>query len=695
MKEYTAENIKNVAIVGHGRCGKTDLVEAMLYRAGLTDRLGKSSEGNTVCDFDPEEIKRKVSISSSIAPIEHKDVKLNIIDTPGLFDFVGGMYEGIRAVETSLICVSGKSGSQVGTMKAFKASARVDMSRIFVVTKLDSEHADFFKVLDGLRNEFGKRVCPIIIPFKEGNQLKGFINVINETAYVYDDKGNPTKTDVPADMADTVAELTGIITEAVAETDDGMMDKFFAGEKFTDAELRAGIKKATRAGDFYPVIGVSAYTLMGVQQLLDYLVSVLPSAAEGAGQNAKDKEGNEVLVPCSDTDPLSAFVFKTVADPFVGKLSFIKVVSGRLRADAPVVNERTGAPEKLGKLVLVRGKKQEEVKFIAAGDIGAAVKLPSALTGDSLCDPARILHFAPVKYPKPSMSLGIRPVAKGDESKIASGLTRLMEEDPALGFLNNSETRQQVISGLGDQHLDVVVSKLKSKFGVDVKLEPQIIPYRETIRGKIKVEGKHKKQSGGHGQYGHVWIEFEPYDGEELSFHENVFGGAVPKNYFPAVEKGLQESVKRGTLAGYPVVGLKATLLDGSYHPVDSSEMAFKIAAQLAYKTGIPQAKPILLEPIGTLKAYVPDANTGDLMGELNKRRGRVLGMNPVEGDKIQEVVAEVPMSEMGDFTTFIRSLTQGRGYFDYEFVRYEPLPEALSAGVIEKAKDLVGEEKE
>ncbi len=687
MKQYLAGKIRNVALAGHGGSGKTSLAEALLFKAGASDRLGKVADGNTVCDFDPEEVKRKVSVSSAVAPFTWGSTKINLIDTPGLFDFAGGFYEGVRAAESVLITVSGKSGVTVGVEKAYQLAVELGKARMFFVSKLDTENADFYKVLEELKAAFGPSVCPLVVPYVENHVVQSYINLIDNKAYKYDAQGEISETAMP-DTGHRLEGLIAAISEAVAETDEELFEKYFSGEQFTRDEIIRGIHTGVKSGTITPVLCGSSFTMEGVDMLLDAIVDHLPSAWESGAEMAQTADGELVEVPCTDEAPLAAYVFKTVADPFVGKLSYIKVVSGKLSSDLTPVNARTGEPERLGKIIYVKGKKQEDTAFISAGDIGAVTKLSTAITGDSLCDPKQVVSFEPTKFPAPTLSMAIKTKNKGDEGKVAQALQRLMEEDPTIGFEQNVETKQQVLSGLGEQHLDVVVSKLKNKFGVDVDLVAPRVPYRETIRKKVKVQGRHKKQSGGHGQFGDVWIEFEPCDSEELVFEEKVFGGSVPKNFFPAVEKGLQESVKKGLLAGYPVVGVKATLVDGSYHPVDSSEMAFKTAASLAFKAAFPQASPALLEPIGNLKVYVPDSYTGDIMGDLNKRRGRVLGMNPV-GNGMQEIEGEVPMSEMYDFTTVLRSMTQGRGSFVLKFERYELLPSQLESKVIEEAKAL------
>ena len=691
MKQYLAARIRNIALTGHSDSGKTSLAEALLFKAGASDRLGKTSEGNTICDFDPEEIKRKVSVCTAVAPFAWGSTKINLIDTPGLFDFAGEAAQGVRAAESLLIAVSGKSGVDVGTEKAYKMAKDLSKATLFFVSKLDVEHSDFYKVFEELKSTFGPSVCPIVVPYVEDQQVKCYINLIDMKAYTYDDKGEAHEVDMP-DFGHRLDGLTAAVSEAVAETDESLFEKYFSGEKFTRDEIIRGVHTGVTNGSISPVLCGCSTNLQGIDMLLDCIVDLLPSPWEKGAEVAVDAEGEPVEVPCTDEAPLAAYVFKTIADPFVGKLSYVKVISGKLAADSAPINSRTGQPERLGKIIYIRGKKQEDTAYITAGDIGAVTKLAATETGDALCDPKKVLSFDPIHFPHPCLTMAIKAEAKGDEAKIASALQRLMEEDPTLAYENNAETHQQLISGLGEQYLDVLVSKLKNKFGVSVSLEVPRVAYRETIRKKVKVQGKHKKQSGGHGQFGDVWVEFEPTVGDDLVFEEKVFGGAVPKSFFPAVEKGLQDCVKHGVLAGYPVVGLKATLVDGSYHPVDSSEMSFKMAASLAYKAGMPQASPVLLEPIGNLKVYVPDSNTGDIIGDLNKRRGRVLGMNPAT-DGLQEIEADVPMSEMSDFATAIRSMTQGRGYFTLEFARYEQLPSNLEAKVIEEAKKFASEE--
>ena len=689
MNQYQAKNIINLAVAGHGGAGKTSLPEAMLYLAGVSDRRGKVGEGNTVCDYDPEEIRRKASISAASAPLEWKNKKINLLDAPGLFDFEGGMCEAMRAADTALIVVSGRDGVAVGTEKAFAAAEKNGLAKIFFVNGLCDESARFYRVFEDLKANFGPSVCPVVVPFIQDGQANIYINLLEYKAYDYSG-GKPVAVAMP-DMGDRLEGLRTAIYEAVAETDDELFEKYFAGEPFTPEEVIVGVSKGVKSGTITPVFCGDALLMRGMEQFMDGLCWLAPSAEEKAGEIGLDVDGSPVELSVNEDGAAAAIVFKTVADPFIGKLSYVKVVSGKISTDSQLVNMRTGNTERVGKTVMLVGKKQVDVKYIGAGDIGAIPKLTATNTGDTLCSPTRKVTLDGVEYPNPTLRMAIVPAKKGEEDKVAQGMMRLSEEDPTLQFSTNNETHEMILSGLGEQHLDVAVSKLKSKFGVDVTLKKPKVPYRETIRKTVQVQGRHKKQTGGHGQFGDVWIEFSPCDSEGLEFGERVVGGSVPKGFFPAVEKGLRECIQRGPLAGYPVVGLSAVLYDGSYHPVDSSEMAFKTAAALAYKAGMPQANPVLLEPIGHLKATVPDANMGDVMGEVNKRRGRVLGMEPA-GEGKQTVEADVPMAEMHDFTTFIRQCTQGRGSFTFGFERYEEAPSNVAQKVIEEAKAEAGE---
>ena len=681
---YANDRIRTVLLAGHAGSGKTTLAEALLYLTKGTDRLGRVEDGNTVCDYDPEESKRHASLSLAVAPIEHDGVKINLIDTPGLFDFEAGQYEGVRAAESVLITVSARSGLSVGAVKAYKLAVKNDKARMFYISKVDADNADFYKVFEELKAEFGPSVCPVVVPVEQAGG-RVYLNLITKKAYSYAADGTPREVPVPS-YGHRTEGLLEAMREAVAETDDALMEKFFEGEAFTEEELTNGVRQGTKNGTITPVICGASTTMGATDQVLWAMRKLLPSAARAAGTVGTDRDGNPVEIECTPDAPLCAYVFKTVADPFVGKMSYVKVISGSLSTDTPAFNPRTGEPERLGKVAYIKGKKLLDTDAITAGDVGVLTKLPSAKTGDTLCAPGRVVSLEAPVFPVPTLSMAIKVKNKGDESKVSGALQRLMEEDPTLNYRVDTETVQQILTGLGEQHLDVVCAKLKNKFGVEITLAEPRIAYRESIRKKCKAQGRHKKQTGGHGQFGDVWIEFEPTDEGDFVFQEKVFGGSVPKNFFPAVEKGLQEAVQHGVLAGYPVVGLKATLLDGSYHPVDSSEMAFKMAAKLAYKAALPEAGPVLLEPIGTLLATVPGDVTGDIMGEVTKRRGRVLGMHPAE-DGMQSVEADVPVSEMHDFTTYLRQVTQGRGSFTFAFTRYEPLPSNLEGKVIEEAK--------
>ena len=686
MKEYDVNKVKNIAFAGHNGSGKTSLAEAILYKAGASDRLGKTADGTTVCDYDPEEIKRQISIGTSLASFEYNNLKVNILDTPGLFDFAAEMIEGIRASDTVMITVSAKSGVKVGAKKAYEEAVKQGKSKMFVVTKIDDKDANFFNVLTELKTVFGPTVCPVVVPVVSHGAIVEYVNLIEMKCYKYDNKGNPIETEMPtAEISEKfeyrVDGLVAAVSEAVAETSEELMEKFFEGETFTQKELIDGIHDGMNRGIITPVVCTSAADLAGIDMLLKEIELLLPSPNEVYPAEAYTATKDVVEIECDVKDPLSAYVFKTVADPFVGKMSFIRVMSGKLSSNSEVINSTTGSSEKIGKLYTLCGKKQTEVPAAFAGDIVVASKI-SANTGDSLSDNSRIVEFGGMEFPRPCYSMAVKAKAQGDEAKISTSIQRLIEEDPTLTYVQDDTTKEQILSGLGEQHIEVAAAKLKSKFGVDVNLTVPKIAYKETIRKKVKVQGRHKKQSGGHGQFGDVWIEFEPCVSDTLVFEEKIFGGAVPKNYFPAVQKGLEESVRKGVLAGCPVVGLKAILVDGSYHPVDSSEMAFKTAASIAYKEGLRQADPVMLEPIGELKVTAPDDNTGDIMGELNKRRGRVLGMEPVGGGNTA-IQAEVPMREMHDFAMYLRQTTRGLGSFTFDFVRYEQLPANLLTEVI------------
>lgn len=678
MKQYSQQSIHNVALLGHGGSGKTTLADAVLCYGKATERIGKIADSTTVMDFDPEEKKRKTSVSTSVYALELGGHKLNIIDAPGLFDFAGGVSEALAAADSAVIAVSGKSGLTTGAKQSFQRARALKKAVAFFVGKLDSTHAHFYRVISSLVANYGAVICPVVIPYIENDEVKSYIDLITNKAYACD--GLELK-ELRMPVSNEADEMRSMLLEAIATADDALMEKYFAGEEFTPEEIIEGLKKGVTAGEICPVFAGVQQTGAAVPLMVDTLLQILPSAAdavcrfEDGEEKAFDENGENAL-----------FVFKTIADPFVGKLSYFRVLSGKIKNDTRLINNRTGAEERLSKIMWLKGGKQEDAGEIIAGDIGSVSKLGNVLTGDTLSASGK-LAAAAVDFPAPTISVAVYPKAKGDEEKITQAFSRLCEEDPTIKVYTDNETHEQILSALGEQHIDVIISRLKSKFGAEVELKKPKIAYRETIRKPVKVQGRHKKQSGGHGQFGDVWIEFEPCDSDELVFEEKVFGGAVPKNFFPAVEKGLRDCTAKGVLAGYPMVGIKATLVDGSYHPVDSSEMSFKMAAAVAFKDGIPQASPVLLEPIGTLKVLVPDEMLGDVIGDINKRRGRIIGMNPAE-NKMQEIIGEVPMAEMSDFSTAMRSITQGTAVFTLTPTRYEEVPAALAQKIIDAARE-------
>ena len=667
---YAAEKIRNIALLGHGGSGKTTLAESMLFVSGAVTRQGTVTAGNTVSDYDAEEVRRQISISATTMFAEFKGHKINIIDTPGYFDFTGEVFEALRVADTAVICVSAKDQMNVGAEKAWKYVNDRGLPRAIYISKVDEEHASFEKAFDTLRNAFGSSVCALAEPIMDGEKVVGIVDVLKKKAYKFVG-GKRQEVPMPAELAGKVEEHYSELVENAAGTSEELMEKYFEEGDLEEQELFNALGQGIAAAEICPVFFGSAATGIGTEVFMDSVLSLFPSPRE---------EGK----PIDGSAPTKLIIYKTISDQF-GKFSLFKVVSGKVTADMTLTNARSGAQEKLGHIYVMRGKQNIEVTDLAPGDIGAVSKLSDTKTGDTLCDPKAVEAVPGIEFPAPCYSMAIRPKTKGQEDKVAQGLARLREEDVTFTVSNNAETRQMVISGAGDMQLDVLCSKLKNKFGVEVELEPAKVPYREKIRKKIEAHGRHKKQSGGHGQFGDVWIRFEPQDeSEELIFAEEVFGGAVPKNFFPAVEKGLRESVGRGVLAGYPMVYLKATLYDGSYHPVDSSEMAFKTAANLAFKELV-NASPALLEPIGLLKVTIPDANMGDIMSDLSKRRGSPMGMSVVDG--MQVVEAEVPMAEMGSYAIDLRSMTQGRGSFTFEFVRYDEAPLNVQQKVIEEAK--------
>ena len=684
---YSVQNIRNVALLGHGGNGKTSLVESMLYMNGALDRLGKTTDGNTVCDFDAEEIKRQISISTAVAPVEYNGCKVNLLDTPGNYDFSGDVQEALRVAELGIIVCDAKSGLSVGTERAWKMLAKANKPRFIYISKTDEDNGDFNGAFATLREHFGRTIAPLVIPiWDDSKHVTGIVDIVNKRAFTIEG-GKRVEIEIPEDKADVVEEQYEALMESVAETSEEFMDKFFSGESFTYAEVIQGLRVGVQEGSLVPVFCGSALTGLGTMALLNAIVDLAPNPMEAPAEVVTDEDGEPKEFAVAPGALPAALVFKTTADQY-GKYSYVKVLSGTITSDMSLVNATTGNSEKLGRLYVMRGKKATEVKELTCGDIGAIAKMDKVRTGDTLADARNVIKFAGIPFAEPNFSKAIAPKTRGQEEKVASGLSRLNEEDPSFTVTNNAETRQMVITAAGDIQIDVLVSKLKSRFGVEAVLEEPRVAYREKIRKTVSKQGRHKKQTGGSGQFGDVWIRFEPCDSEEMVFEEEVFGGSVPKNFFPAVEKGLREACAHGVLAGYPVVNLKAVLYDGSYHPVDSSEIAFKTAAQLAYKAALPEANPVMLEPVGALKVTVPDSYMGDIIGDLNKRRGRVMGMEPNEdGDQVIE--AEVPMAEMTSYAIELRAMTQSRGTFTFRFVRYEDCPPAAQAKAIEDAKAL------
>ena len=668
-----SDKIRNICLLGHGSTGKTSLAESILYLTGMTDRLGKVVEGNSTCDYDAEEVKRQISISTATVYAKYKGVKLNILDTPGFFDFAGEVQEALRVADAGVICVTAKDGINVGTEKAWKSLTEANKPRAIYISKLDEEHADFDRTFNQLREKLGKSVTALVMPVIENEKVTGIVDVITKKAFRIVG-GKRTEIPVPAAEEGRLNELYDELVENAAASSEELMEKFFETMELTQEEVYQGLAEGILNGEVCPVFCGSAMTGLGTTVLLDAIVSYFP-------------EPNELGAPLDPDAPAKAIIYKTISDQF-GKFSLFKVIAGKITPDMTLVNARSGANEKLGHIYVMQGKKNTEVQSIECGDIGAVAKLTDSKTADTLCNASKVEAAPGITFAEPCYSMAIAPKTKGQDDKVAQGLARLGEEDPTFTLVNNGETKQLVISGAGDIHLDVLCAKLKSKFGVEVILSPARVAYREKIRKKYEAHGRHKKQSGGHGQFADVKIRFEPQDEQEdMIFAEEVFGGSVPKNFFPAVEKGLRESCVKGVLAGYPMVYLKAVLYDGDFHPVDSSEMAFKTAAGLAYKELV-NANPVILEPIGTLTVTIPDSNLGDIMSDISsKRRGTVLGMNAHDG--MQVVEAEVPVAEMTSYTIDLRSMTSGRGSFSLKFARYEEAPALVQQKIIEEAKAL------
>ena len=691
MKNYTIKNLRNIGLIGHGASGKTSLVEALLFNTGNTDRLGRVEDGTTVTDFDQEEKKRGISLSVSIAPIEADETKINLVDIPGYFDFSGELIQGMRAVDVATIVVCGVSGVQVGTEKAWDYCNKIKLPRTFFINKLDRENSSYDKTLAQLKEKFGISVVPIQYPIGIEDDFKGVVNVISKRVRIHDPKTNKIQEmDAPEELLEKIDECKRMIMEAVAETSEELLDKYFSEGELSDEEIYSGLIEGCASGEIAPVMCGSASKVIGMRCFLEDVVECFPSPKYSIPQKAINTQNSEeVFIGLDENKPFSALVFKTIADPFVGKISLFRVITGKLSNEVTVINSNKDKTEKLANVFFMRGKNQIPTKEVVAGDIAAVAKLQYTETGDTLCDINNKVIYDKMNFPKPAISMAVLPKAKGDEDKISAALQRLLEEDPTFTITRDTENAETIISGVGETHLDVIASRLRNKFGAEVILRLPKIPYRETIKGIADVQGKHKKQSGGHGQYGDVKIKFEPRkDGEsDLEFVDNVVGGVVPRNFIPAVEKGLKDSMQKGILAGYPVTNIKATLYDGSYHDVDSSEMAFKMAASIAFKKGMEEAQPILLEPIMKLTITVPEEYMGDVMGDINKRRGKILGMEP--DDKGRQVIyAEAPQSETFKYAIDLRSMTQGRGFFEMELAKYNEVPQQLASKIIAEANN-------
>ncbi|NLJ96811.1 MAG: elongation factor G [Clostridiales bacterium] len=685
MKVYTSEKIRNVVLLGHGSCGKTTLVEAMAYSTGIINRQGKVEEGNTISDYDKEEQKRLFSISTTVVPIEYDGIKINFLDTPGYFDFVGEVEEAMAVADAAVIVVSAKSGLEVGVIKAWEFCEKHNLPRIFFVTDMDLDNASYREVVDQLTEEFGKRIAPFHMPIRENEKFVGFVNIVKMAGRKFTNGSNYEECEIPDYNKENLSKFREVLLEAVAETSEELMEKYFDGEEFTQQEISQALRTNVIDGSIVPVLIGSGINAQGTTMLMQAIDKYFPDPTKTkiSGKNTNTDEIFE-----ADYDPkkpFSARVFKTIADPFIGKFSLFKVCSGVLTSDVSLYNVNKDTDEKINKIYVLRGKDQMEVSELHAGDIGALGRLSETVTGDTLATKANPVKYDPIEVSTPYTYMRYKTKNKGDDDKVSQALSKLMDEDLTLKVVNDKENRQTLLYAIGDQQIDVALSKLLSRYKVEIEIMKPRVPYRETIRKKVSVRGKHKKQSGGHGQYGDVLIEFEPSGDleKDFVFEEKIFGGSVPKNYFPAVEKGIAECVLKGPMAGYPVVGIKATLVDGSYHPVDSSEMAFKLATILAFKQGFMEASPVLLEPIVSLKVLVPDKFTGDIMGDLNKKRGRVLGMNPVQGK--QEIIADIPLSELYGYSTDLRSMTGGIGEYSYEFSRYEQAPSDVQQRVIEE----------
>lgn len=688
MRDYLSHEVRNVVVLGHSGVGKTAVLESMLYFTKASDRFGVTSEGSSLIDYDAEEIRRGISVYATLVPIEWKDCKINFLDTPGYADFIRGVEEGVAVGDSALIVVDAKDVVQPGTQKAWQEAQKHNLPTIFFVNKLDEENTSFDTAYQTLRDSFGKSVIPFEVPIMENGKCIGSVNILRDKAWYFEGPlANSQKAQpVPENMVDIVKGYKDQIAEAVAMGDDELMEKFFSGEEFSEAELTRGVRLGVRSGDIRPVFSGSATHSVGIERLMDLIIKYFPTYGESGSITVHDEQGKDVVLETNEKEKLCAKVFKTVVDPFVGRITYVKVLAGVMSADSVVYNTDKEKQEKISGIFIIKGKHQTAVGKLFTGDIGAVVKLQYTQTNDTLCEKNERYVTEDIPFSTPMLAMAVYPASKNDEDKMSNALARMVEEDPTLRLENNTETKQSVLYGVGDQHLDVVLAKLKAKYKVEVRLETPRVPYRETIRKTAIGEGRHKKQSGGHGQFGHVFIEYAPNpDVEEMVFEEKVFGGAVPRQYFPAVEAGLRECMTSGILAGFKVVHVKVTLLDGKYHDVDSSEMAFKLAARLSYKAGMAEAKPILLEPIVNITVRVPDDFTGTIIGDFNKRRGAIMGMDMIDG--YQEIKAQVPLAEVLKYPIELRAMTQGRGVYTQEFDRYDPVPQSLADSIIAQHK--------
>ncbi|MBC7216594.1 MAG: elongation factor G [Candidatus Caldatribacterium sp.] len=687
MKDFNSKDIRNIGFFSHAGAGKTTFSEALLFNAGVTTRRGRVEEGNTVSDWQPEEIRRGLSIDLSVLPFEWKGRKVNLIDTPGYMDFLGNVIGALRAVDSGVIFLCAVSGVEVGTERAWDYLKREGLPAFFLINRMDREGANFYTVLESIREKFTPKATPVFLPIGKESAFRGLVNLLRMRALYFEGDGKVREDDIPQELVEEASRWQEELIENVAETDDELLNLYLDGQEIPSEKLWVSLRRAILERKIFPVLCSSGLENKGVSAVADFLVDFAPSPLERPPVKGKNpKTGEEEERPCSEEAPFSAFVFKVLSDPYVGKIAFFRVYSGKLSADARIYNASRDTEEKIGQLLLVRGKTQEPIKEVKAGDIAAVAKIAEVFTGDTLSDRERPIVFPPLEYPEPNYMAAIRPVGKGDEEKISQALSRMLEEDPTLKVQREPDTKEDIVYGFGDIHLDVLAEKMKRKFGVEVALSVPKVPYKETIKKTARAEGKYKRQSGGRGQYGHAWLELEPLPrGQGFEFVDKIVGGVIPKNYIPAVEKGVQEAMQEGVLAGYPVVDVRVTVYDGSYHPVDSSDMAFKIAGSMAFRKGALEANPVLLEPIMSVEVVVPEENMGDVIGDLNARRGKILGMEPEDG--YQKIKALVPLAELFRYSVDLRSITQGRGSFTMRFSHYEEVPPQIAEAIIEKAR--------